>query len=113
MNKVILQGHLGKDPEVKQVNGTDVAQFSIATTESWKDKDSGEKIEKTDWHNIVVWGASATFIGNYGRKGSNVLIEGKLGNRSYEAQDGGTRYITEVIVKYPKGSLKILDKKQD
>ena len=96
VNKVILVGHLGKDPEVKQLeNGTKVATFPLATSESYT-KD-GQKVENTEWHNITMWNGSAEIAGKYLTKGKLVYIEGKLRTRSYEVE-GVKRYSTEVIV---------------
>ena len=97
VNKVILLGRLGKDPEVRHLeNGTPVTSFSIATSESYKDKNSGEKVEKTEWHNIVLWRGLAEVAEKYLHKGDQVYIEGKLQTRSYE-KDGVTRYSTEIV----------------
>jgi len=97
VNKVILIGRLGKDPEVRNLdNGTVVANFSIATSESYKDRTTGEKKEITEWHNIVVWRALAEITQKYLHKGDMVYIEGKLRTRSWE-KDGVTRYTTEVV----------------
>jgi single-strand DNA-binding protein len=97
VNKVILVGNLGKDPEVRHLeSGAVVANFPIATTESYKDK-SGNRQEQTEWHNIVLWRGLAEVAEKYLRKGNQVYIEGKLRSRSWEDKDGNTRYITEVI----------------
>ncbi len=103
VNKVILVGRLGKDPEVRFTSGgTAVANFSIATDESYKDK-QGEKQKKTEWHNIVVWGNSVeAFVQKYLHKGDMVYVEGKLQTRSWE-KDGVTKYTTEVNVTDIKG----------
>ena len=91
INKVIIIGNVGNDPEVKRIdNGNAVANFSIATSETWKDKDSGQKQEKTEWHRIVVWGRLAEIIEQYVKKGSKLYLEGKLQTRSYE-QDGAKK----------------------
>ena len=96
VNKVILVGNLGKDPEVRYMpNSEAVANFSIATTENWKDK-SGVKQEKTEWHNIVMYRKLAEIAGEYLKKGAPVYIEGKLQTRKWE-KDGVTRYSTEII----------------
>ena len=98
VNKVILIGRLGQDPEVKFTqSGTAVVNFSIATSETWKDKDSGEKNEKTEWHKVVAWRRLAEICGEYLHKGSQVYIEGKLQTRSWEDQDGNKRWTTEVV----------------
>lgn len=96
VNKVILIGNLGRDPEVRYMpNGEAVTNFSIATTENWKDK-SGQKQEKTEWHNIVMYRKLAEIAGEYLEKGTPIYIEGKLQTRKWE-KDGVTRYSTEVI----------------
>lgn len=97
VNKVILIGHSGKDPEVKSLNaGGKVASFTLATTESYKDK-NGERLETTEWHNIVFYGPIVQVIEKYLQKGSLCYIEGKLKSRSYEDKNGVKKYITEVI----------------
>lgn len=97
VNKVILIGNLGKDPEVRHLeNGATVANFSIATTESYKDK-SGARVENTEWHLIVAWRGLADIAEKYLKKGSSVYLEGKLQTRSWE-KDGITRYTTEVVI---------------
>jgi len=96
INKVILIGNLGKDPEVRHLdNGATVANFSIATTESYKDK-GGQKVEKTEWHNITLWRGLADIAEKYLKKGDSVYIEGKLQTRSWE-KDGITRYTTDIV----------------
>jgi len=97
VNKVILIGNLGKDPEVRHLdNGASVANFSIATTETYKDRNSGERVDQTEWHNIVLWRGLAEVAEKYLKKGDSVFIEGKLRTRSWE-KDGVTRYTTEVV----------------
>ena len=97
INKVILVGNLGKDPEVRHLeSGASVANFPIATTESYKDK-NGNRQDQTEWHNIVLWRGLAEIAEKYLKKGSQVYIEGKLRSRSWEDKDGNTRYITEVV----------------
>ncbi len=99
VNKVILVGNLGKDPEVKYTaGGTAVCNFSIATSESWKDKTTGEKQERTEWHSIVCWSGLAEIAGEYLRKGSQVYVEGKLQTRKWEDKEGNTRYTTEIVI---------------
>ena len=96
VNKVIIIGNLGKDPESKYLpSGDCVVNFSLATSESWKDKSSGEKVEKTEWHNCVAFRRLAEVIVEYCRKGSQIYIEGKLKTRTYE-KDGQTHYATEI-----------------
>jgi single-strand DNA-binding protein len=98
VNKVILIGNLGKDPEVKYLeSGVPVANFSIATSESFKDKNTGEKREVTDWHNIVLWRGLATVAEKYLKKGMKVYVEGKLKTRSWQDENQQTRYTTEVV----------------
>ncbi len=97
VNKVIIVGHLGQDPEVRYMpDGTAVANFSVATSETWKDKNSGEKKERTEWHRIVVWRQLGELCGKYLSKGRQVYVEGKLQTRSWE-KDGVTRYSTEIV----------------
>jgi single-strand DNA-binding protein len=96
LNKVLLIGRLGRDPEVRYTtSGQPVATFSIATDESYKSKD-GQKVEKTEWHRIVVWGKSAEFCGNYLTKGRLVFVEGKLETRKWQDKDGVEKYTTEI-----------------
>ncbi len=97
LNKVILVGNLGKDPEVRHLEGgTAVASFSLATTETYKDK-AGQRIEQTEWHNIVVWRGMADVAEKYLKKGMTIYLEGKLRTRSWDDKDGHKRYITEVV----------------
>ena len=99
INKVILVGNLGQDPEVKfTAGGAAVTTLSIATSESWKDKESGTEQEKTEWHRVVLWRRLAEIAGQYLKKGSKVYIEGQLQTRKWE-QEGQTRYTTEVIAR--------------
>ena len=96
-NKVQLIGRLGQDPEIINfTDGNKMAKFSLATDDSYKDK-NGEKVERAQWHNIVVRGGLVNVVENYVEKGKEIAIEGKLSSRSYEDKDGITRYITEVI----------------
>jgi len=98
VNLVVLIGNLGKDPEVKYTaGGQAVATFSIACNESWTDKDSGQKKERTEWVNIVVWGKLAEICGEYLKKGKQVYISGRLQTRSWDDKDGNKRYMTEVV----------------
>ena len=97
INKVILVGNLGQDPEVKYTaGGAAVTTLSLATSESWKDKDTGQDQEKTEWHRVVLWRRLAEIAGEYLKKGSKVYIEGQLQTRKWE-QDEQTRYTTEVV----------------
>ena len=98
VNKVILVGNLGKDPEVRYMpNGNAVANITLATTESWKDKQSGEKQEKTEWHRIVMFRRLGEIAGEYLKKGSQVYIEGKLQTRKWQDNSGNDRYTTEIV----------------
>ena len=97
VNKIHLLGNLGKDPEVRHLEGgRAVANFSIATSETYKDK-QGEKVTNTEWHNIVLWSPLAEIAEKYLKKGNQVYIEGKMTTRSYDDKDGVTRYISEVV----------------
>ncbi|HDU8021421.1 single-stranded DNA-binding protein [Cronobacter sakazakii] len=100
VNKVILVGNLGQDPEVRYLpNGGAVANLRLATSESWRDKQTGEMKEVTEWHSVVLYGKLAEVAGEYLRKGSQVYIEGQLRTRKWQAQDGSDRDSTEVAVK--------------
>ena len=97
VNKAILLGNLGKDPEVRHLeNGRAVANFSIATSETYKNK-QGEKVTNTEWHNVVLWSPLAEIAEKYLKKGNQVYIEGKMTTRSYDDKDGVTKYISEVV----------------
>lgn len=99
VNKVILLGRFGKDPEIRYTpSGTAVANFSIATSQTWKDKDTGEKKEKTEWSNIVAWRRQAELMGEYFGKGDLIYIEGRMETRNWEGDDGVKRYKTEIIM---------------
>lgn len=99
VNKVILVGHLGQDPEIRYMpNGGAVANMTLATSETWRDKQSGEQKEKTEWHRVVLFGKLAEVAGEYLRKGSQVYIEGSLQTRKWTDQAGVERYTTEVVV---------------
>lgn len=98
VNKVIIVGNLGNDPEMRTMpNGDSVAVLSVATSESWNDKSTGERRDVTEWHRIVFFRRQAEVAGQYLRKGSKVYIEGKLRTRKWQAQDGTDRYTTEII----------------
>ena len=97
VNKVILIGNLGRDPELRYTQtGQAVCNFSLATTESWSDKSSGDKVERTEWHRIVAWGRTAELCAQYLAKGRTVYIEGRLQTREWEDRDGNKRTTTEV-----------------
>lgn len=99
INKVIILGNVGQPPEIRYLpNGGAVANFTIATSETWKDKNSGEKQEKTEWHRCTAYRKLAEIIGEYVIKGSKVYVEGKLQTRKWQGQDGQDRYTTEIIV---------------
>lgn len=109
VNKVILIGYLGQDPEIRYMtNGNAVATISIATTESWKDKQTNEFKEKTEWHRVVLFGKLADIASNYLHKGSQVYIEGSLRNRKWQNQAGENRYTTEIVIGI-KGLMQILN----
>ena len=97
INKVFLIGNLGKDPELRQAGSSSVCNFSIATTEVWNSKQTGERQERTEWHRIVVWGKSADHCGQYLKKGRSCHVEGKLQTRDWEDKEGNTRYTTEIV----------------
>ncbi len=99
VNKVILIGNLGKDPEIRYFpNGDAVCNVTVATTDSWNDKQSGEKRERTEWHNVVFTRKLAEIAGQYLRKGSKVYVEGSLRTRKWQDKEGGDRYTTEIMV---------------
>lgn len=107
VNKVILVGRLGKDPDVRYTpDGTMVTNFNLATDEQWKDK-NGEKVQKTEWHRIVTWGKLAEICGNYLVKGKLVYIEGRIQTRSWEDKEGVKRFTTEIIA----SNMQMLDSK--
>jgi len=109
INKVILIGNLGAGPEVRYMpSGDPVANLRLATSESWKDRETGETKERTEWHNVVIFGKVAEVAKTYLHKGSKVYIEGKLRTRKWQAQDGQDRYTTEVVVDIG-GSMQMLD----
>jgi single-strand DNA-binding protein len=110
VNKVILIGNLGKDPEVRKLeNGATVANFSIATSETYNDRTTSEKKEITDWHDIVVWRGLAEVVEKYVKKGAKVYVEGRLKKRSWQDKEGQTRYTTEVLA----DQLTILSSRND
>jgi len=111
VNKVILIGNVGKDPEVRTFgNGGKVANFSVATSESWKDRQTGEKKEKTDWHNIAIFNEGLVgIVERYVKKGSKIYIEGQLKTRKWTDRDGNDKYTTEVVLQGYNGSLTLLD----
>ncbi|HMN74293.1 MAG TPA: single-stranded DNA-binding protein [Rhodoblastus sp.] len=111
VNKVILVGNLGRDPEVRTMpSGDKLVSFSLATTESWRDKNSGERRDKTEWHNIVIFNENLGRIAEqYCRKGSKIYLEGQLQTREYQDKDGNQRKATEVVLQRFRGELTLLD----
>jgi single-strand DNA-binding protein len=111
VNKVILVGNLGKDPEIRRTqDGRPIANLRIATSESWRDKSTGERREKTEWHSVVIFNENLCKIAEqYLRKGSKVFIEGALQTRKWQGQDGQDRYSTEVVLQGFNGNLTMLD----
>ena len=114
VNKVILVGNLGADPEVKSFqNGGKVCNIRIATSESWKDRMSGEKKERTEWHNVAIFSEGLAGVAErYLRKGSKVYVEGQLRTRKWQDRDGNDRYTTEVYVGRFRGELTLLDRRE-
>ena len=110
VNKVILVGRLGKDPESKSfANGGSVVKFSLATSETWRDKQSGERKEKTEWHNVVIFNeALGKIASQYLRKGSEVYLEGSIETRKWQDQSGADRYTTEIVLPRFRGELALL-----
>jgi single-strand DNA-binding protein len=113
VNKVILVGNLGKDPEVRRMtSGDPVVNLSVATSESWRDKASGERKEKTEWHRVVIFNKNLAEVAEkYLRKGSKVYVEGQLQTRKWTDKDGAEKYSTEVVLQNFRGELTMLDTK--
>lgn len=111
VNKVILVGNLGADPEIRRLNSGDpVVNLRIATSESWRDKNSGERREKTEWHNVVIFNDNLAKVAEqYLKKGAKVYIEGQLQTRKWQDQQGQDRYTTEVVLQKFRGELQMLD----
>ena len=110
VNKAIILGNVGNDPELKYTaNGNAIANISIATSESWKDKQTGQKQEKTEWHKVSAFGRLAEIIGEYVKKGSKVYIEGKIQTRKWQDKNGEDRYTTEIVA----NELQLLDSRSD
>ncbi len=111
VNKVILIGNLGKDPEVRRLNsGDQVVNFTLATSENWRDKTSGERKEKTEWHNVVIFNENiGKVVEQYCKKGSKVYVEGQLQTRKWQDKDGNDRYTTEIVLQRFRGELTLLD----
>ncbi len=115
LNKVMLIGNLGADPEIRSTqDGREIANLRLATSESWKDKNTGERREKTEWHRIVIFSDGlVNIVKNYLHKGSKVFIEGSLQTRKWVDQSGAERYTTEVVIQGFNGSLTMLDSRRD
>ncbi|EJF91645.1 single-stranded DNA-binding protein [Bartonella tamiae] len=113
VNKVILIGNLGADPEIRRMNsGDQVASLRIATSESWKDRNTGERRERTEWHNIVIFNDTLVkVVEQYVKKGAKIYIEGQLQTRKWQDQNGNDRYTTEVVLQKYRGELQMLDSK--
>lgn len=113
INKVILVGNLGQEPEIRQTqDGKEIAHFSVATSENWKDRNTGERREKTEWHRVVCFNEGLTkVIKNYLHKGSKVYLEGQLQTRKWTGQDGQERYTTEVVLQGYNCNMTMLDSK--
>ena len=112
VNKVIILGNLGKDPEVRFMpNGGAVANLTVATSDSWKDKQTGEQKEKTEWHRVVMFGKLAEIAGEYLKKGSKVYLEGSLQTRKWTNQQGQDQYTTEIVIQGFNGVMQMLDGK--
>src|SRR3954469_10216562 len=111
VNKVILVGNLGKDPEIRRTNdGRPIANLSVATSESWRDKNTGERKEKTEWHRVVIFSEGLCKIAEqYLKKGAKVYLEGQLQTRKYTDKDGVEKYSTEVVLQKYRGELVMLD----
>jgi len=111
LNKVMLIGNLGADPEIRSFqNGGKVANLRIATTETWKDRNSGERQERTEWHNVAIFSEGLVgVVERYLRKGSKVYVEGQLQTRKWQDQSGNDRYTTEVVIRGMNGALTMLD----
>ncbi len=111
INKVILVGNVGQDPEIRSTNdGREIANLSLATTESWKDKNSGEKKDKTEWHRIVVFSSGlAGIVKNYVKKGTKLYLEGSLQTRKWTDNQGVEKYTTEIVLQNYNSTLQILD----
>ena len=115
VNKVIIMGNLGKDPEIRNFpNGGRVCNFSVATSESWRDKNSGEKQERTQWHNISILSDPLVNIAErFLKKGSKVYLEGQLETRKWQDNSGSDRYSTEIVLRPYKGEITLIDNKAD
>lgn len=115
VNKVIIVGNLGADPEIRRLNSGDpVVNLSVATSENWRDKQTGERREKTEWHKVVIFNEALTKVAeNYLKKGSKVYLEGSLQTRKWTDQNGNDKYTTEVVLQKYRGELTMLDSRND
>ncbi len=115
VNKAILIGNLGRDPEIRSTqDGTKIANFSVATSENWRDRSTGERREKTEWHRVVIFDEKLTEIAEkYLRKGSKVYVEGQIQTRKWQDQSGQEKYTTEVVLNRFRGTLTMLDSRRD
>ncbi len=113
INRAILIGNLGEDPDVRYMpNGNPVAKISLATSESYKDKNTGQMVEKTEWHRVIFFGKLAEIVGEYCRKGSQIYVEGKLQTRKWTDQQGQEKYTTEIVVDGFTGQMQMLGQRQ-
>lgn len=114
LNRATLIGHVGQDPEVKSLdNGSQVARFSLATSEKWKDRNTGEQKDRTEWHTVVVWGEGLVgVVDKYVSKGSRLYVEGKIQTRKWQDQKGADRWSTEIVVSGMGGMIRLLDRRE-
>lgn len=115
INKVILIGHLGADPEMRRLNsGDQIANLRIATSESWRDRQTGERKDRTEWHSVVIFNENLAKVADqYLKKGAKVYIEGALQTRKWQDQNGNDRYSTEIVLQKFRGELQLLDSRND
>ena len=115
VNKVILVGHLGADPEIRRLNsGDQIANLRIATSESWRDRQTGDRKDRTEWHSVVIFNENLAKVAEqYLKKGAKVYIEGALQTRKWQDQNGNDRYSTEIVLQKFRGELQILDSRND
>lgn len=115
VNRVMLVGHCGKDPDIRSMqNGEKVASFSLATSETWRDKASGERKSRTEWHNVVVFNENIVrVVEAYVRKGSRLYVEGAIQTRKFTDKTGAERYATEIVLQRFRGEIQLLDKRED
>lgn len=112
LNKATLIGNVGKDPDIRTMqSGDKVANLTLATSEKWKDKNTGEQRESTQWHNVVIWGSLADVVERFVKKGFKLYIEGKIETRKWQDQNGNDKYTTEIVLRGYGGNLVMLDSK--